>query len=186
MTATIDRLLSLPEVFTLADLRRIGLEGSTAHTFLQRAHARIFPVGPRAAAYFNLIKDPAGPINRTLEAARKLYPSAVLGGAAVWHAAGWTTQIPTQHDVMVLSRRSTKTIFGVNLLPRNQAWYRMQSLAGNIVPDHQSAFGIATLKPMAALLDVRLFRDSWVPDLDDLDMDEHQAARSSGGKENAP
>ena len=47
--------------------------------------------------------------------------------------------------------------------------------AGNIVPEHESAFGIATLKPMAALEDARQFKDSWVPDDDDLDIEDEQA-----------
>lgn len=179
MSSTIDRLLSLPEVFTLADMARLGLKGQAAHTFLLRARdaKRIAQVGVRAGAYYNLIKDQLGPVNRKLDAVRKLYPSAVLGGAAVLHAAGWVTQIPQRYLVMVLARPSVKIIDGVDLLLRNERWYRLQSELGNIVNERDSSFGITTLTPRAALEDARKYQDSWMPDEDDLDIDEDEEAK---------
>jgi hypothetical protein len=172
--STVDRLLALPAVFTLKELRGIGLEGNHLHTFLLRAEEaeRIAPVGKRTGAYFNLIVDPKGPTNRRLEAVRKLYPSAVLGGTAVLHAAGWVTQIPQTYDVMVRYRRSIKSIHGVKLLLRPRSWYEAQMQAGNIIHETESDFGIATLTPKAALEDAKEHKDSWVPDDDDLDIDE--------------
>lgn len=172
--STVDRLLALPAVFTLKEMRGIGLEGGHLHTFLLRAEEakRIAPVGKRTGAYFNLIVDPKGPTNRRLEAARKLYPSAVLGGAAVLHAAGWVTQIPQTYDVMVRYRRSIKSIHGVKLLLRPRSWYEAQMKAGNIVHETESDFGIATLTPRAALDDAKEHKDSWVPDDDDLELDD--------------
>lgn len=179
MSSTIDRLLNLPEVFTLAEMRRldVSLTGQAAYTFLHRAReaARIARVGERAGAYYNLVRDPAAPVNRKLEATRKLYPSAVLGGAAVLHAAGWVTQIPQRYLVMVLGRPSVKTIDGVDIVMRNQRWYQTQSELGNLVNEYDSPFGITSLTPRAALEDARKFKDSWVPDEDDLDIDEIKA-----------
>lgn len=183
MTSMIDRLLALPAVFTMRELKLAGLSGGNAYTFLSRAREskRIaYASGERGRAgiYYNLLVDPNAAENRKLEATRKLYPSATLAGPAVLHAAGWITQIPAIYDVIVTKRRSKRLIAGINLLERPISWFLDRRAAGDIVLEHESSFGIATLTPRAALADARQHRDTWVPDADDLFEDDADEAAS--------
>jgi hypothetical protein len=171
---TIDRLRALPEVFTLIDLlnpdRGIGLARETAHTTVMRwAQAGLVKsAGPRAGIYYNLLRDPQGESNRVLQAAAKLDPSAVVVGAAVLHAHGWTTQIPQLYDVAILSSRTVKQLHGVRFVMRPQAWYRR--VHAQILQREDSPFDIPSLQPQAALDDALASDDLWKPDPDDLEI----------------
>src|SRR5438105_7093931 len=118
MMKTLERLMQLPPVFRLEELIQLGLERETAHTSVMRWADRklIVQAGPRAGVYFNLVRDRNGPNNRLLEAARKLYPSAVVIGPAVLNAHGWATQRPHETDVAVLKVPSARQIKGLHLV----------------------------------------------------------------------
>lgn len=175
--SNLDRLLALPPVFTLQDVRRLGLSDGAEHIFIMRMSqaGRIAPAGPRASVYFNLVRDGQGPLNRRVEAAAMLYPSAVVVGAAVLHAEGWITQIPQVVDLAVLERRSTRQVDGINFVVRPKSWYFEH--ADHIVPATESAFGVPALAPAAALADARERGDLWVPDDDDIDWQHVEAPR---------
>lgn len=170
----VDRLRALPEVFTLSDLlnpdRGIGLARETAHTTVMRwAQAGLVKsAGPRAGIYYNLLRDPQGASERVLQAAARLDPSAVVVGAAVLHAHGWTTQIPQLYDVAILSSRTVKQLDGVRFVMRPQAWYRR--MHAQILQRQDSPFDIPSLQPQAALDDALASDDLWKPDPDDLDI----------------
>lgn len=181
----LSRLLRLPPVFTLQDLLQLGLVRETAHTTIMRwaDQQLIAQAGPRAGVYFNLVADRTGPENRVLEAARKLYPSAVVVGPAVLHAHGWTTQTPHAVDVAILKAPTARQIHGVRFVMRTQAWYRQH--AGDLLRSGvDSPFEIDSLTPAAALDDARTAGDVWLPDEDDLEIPdevETPAQRSRGG-----
>jgi len=62
--------------------------------------------GERARLYFNKLK--CNEVDGSLRIAALLYkyPSAMLCGESVLHAAGWITQIPARLSVAVMSRPS--------------------------------------------------------------------------------
>jgi len=168
--STVARLLELAPLFSLVSLARMGLPRTQAHVFLARATAAglVASAGPRTGIYYNLLRDPHGPQNRTLEAARLLYPSAVVIGLAVMHDACLTSQIARQIQVAVLNRRTVKSIDGVILVRRPRSWYR--TMQSSTIPAHESSFGIPALTPQAAFEDGKehqfeLGYQSW--DIDD-------------------
>jgi hypothetical protein len=184
MASTIDRLLELPVVFSLADAGKTGagtgepLGGEHLHTFLARAvkRGRIASAGPKSGIYYNLVRDPNAR-TRVLEAARKAYPSSVVVGAAVLHAHGWTTQVPHVIDVAVMARRSRRPIDGVHFVERTRSWYRQH--AKDILPPGDSGFEVHALAPAPALADARAADESdqlWVPDEDDLEIPEESTS----------
>lgn len=182
----LDRLRQLGPVFSLNDLVRLGLKRETAHKTVMRWEDQdlIKQAGPRAAVYYNLLVDRYGPLNRKLEAAQLLYPSAVVVGAAVLHAHGWTTQIPQSLDVAILRRATVKQIDGVHLVHRDADWYASQHDT-LLLPGKDSPFSIASLAPRQALADAREHDDVWRPDDDDLDIppddDDSPGERPRGG-----
>lgn len=166
----IDRLTTLPVVFTLNDLVRLGLTRETAYKTLMRWSDRgvIEQAGPRAAVYYNLLVDREAADRHRLAAARLLYPTAVVIGAAVLHAHGWTTQPPKIVDVAILERPSMKSLTGVHLVMRPRRWY--ERFVPELLREGDSPFEIDSLAPAAALADAHAWRDVWVPDEDDLDI----------------
>lgn len=166
-------LRKLPAVFSTTDYRRLTESTeNAARVALTRLAQRemIKPTGPRAAQFYNLVADPRADQNHVLQAVRALYPSAVLVGATVLHAHGWTTQIPYVQDVAVFKRRSHKTFGGVNLVMRPRAWYVALANGTDLLRAESSPFAIDSVTPAFALADARRFGDTWLPDPDDLDI----------------
>ncbi len=173
--STVDRLRKLPVVFSLADVARLGLSGPAMHVFLARASQKglVKSAGNKSGIFYNLLRDERAN-QQVLQAARLAYPSAVVVGGAVLHAAGWTTQVFHTIDVAILKRPSNFTIHGVNFVQRSRRWYRER--APDIVSAERSEFGVAALTPAGALLDLLEMRDApardlWVPDNDDIEQD---------------
>jgi len=59
-----------------------------------------------AGIYFNKLRVPQVDASLRISALLFEYPSAILCGESVLHAAGWITQIPARLSVSVLSRPS--------------------------------------------------------------------------------
>jgi hypothetical protein len=172
----IERLTALPVIFTLNDLVRLGLTRETAHTTVMRWVDRgvIAQAGPRAGVYFNLLADRQAPQRHRLAAAKLLYPSAIVIGAAVLHAHGWTTQPPQTIDVAILEKPTAKQLTGLHLVMRPRSWY--ERFVPELLRADESPFEIESLPPAAALADAQAWRDIWVPDPDDLDIPEDAEA----------
>lgn len=176
MSIALDRLLKLPEVFSLHDLSKdtfnmASLRPETAKKFVLRMCDRgyIQPAGPRTGYYYNLVKDSMGYANRKLEVAELMYPEAIVIGHNVLHNYGWITQIPRTFDVAIDgSRRSVAQIDGVSLRRRNADWFACRQEDDSILRYGESPFYIDSLTPRAALEDIRIHQDMWVPERDDL------------------
>lgn len=169
----IDRLLQLPAVFTLNAFCKLdGLSRDSANTLIMRLadQGRVAYAGPKAGVYFNLLVDRTAAENHKLEAVRLAYPDAIVVGAAVLHAHGWTTQIPLTIDVAVLKAPSLKTFFGVNIVQRSKQWY--EEIFEEVLGRDKSPFEIDSLTPLQALKDLKSDPDLWQPDPDDLDIPE--------------
>jgi len=108
----------------------------------------------------------------TTDALLKAHPSAVLVGASVLHGVGWITQIPQRVTVAVLSQaRYVVDINGVDIVGRPHSWYA--AIHGRLSDDDNlAAYGLPALTPALALADAYAFRDRWIPDPDDLYLDD--------------
>jgi hypothetical protein len=104
-----------------------------------------------------------------IDALLMAYPSALLTGESVLHAAGWITQIPQQIHVAVEKRRSYVQMAGVALHPKPLNWFRTVPI---LLPTQAkfSSYGLRTLPPAWALADLLADPLAWHPDADDVDI----------------
>lgn len=185
MSSAIDRLRRLPEAFTFAGFRRLtGFSENAAAVCLHRWKKKdlIEPAGERAGIYFNKIKNPQPDTALRVEALLYEYPSAILCGESVLHAAGWITQIPAQLTVAVLSRPSYVSFRGFEVRGRPLSWFDAVhadvSARGN-----ERVYGMRALPPALALVDLCADPKAWHPDPDDLDVPPDQAREVLRGSE---
>jgi hypothetical protein len=157
--SAIDRLRNVPDV--LARWTEAGLA---------------WPAGPRSGVWYNLLKRQEITAEMKGTACEILYPSAVLTGESVLHNAGWTTQIPANISVAVLSRRTYAKLDGFEITGRPKAWF--VRVHPSIIAPHEaefSTYSLRTLPPALALADLYAREDAWRPHDDDLDIEPEQA-----------
>jgi hypothetical protein len=172
MTATyigaLERLKDLPEVFNVNTLSRLmGMPKPTVLAYLTRwkAKAWVEQAGPRSGIYFNLQANPLAASEHRISALLMAYPSAMLMGESVLHAAGWITQIPQQIHVAIEKRRSYVQLSGIALHPKPLDWFKTVA----ILQPKQAKFntyGLRSLPPVWALADPM----AWHPDVDDVEI----------------
>jgi hypothetical protein len=175
------RLRELPEAFTFAGFCKLNrFSNNVAAVCLRRWKEKglIEPAGDRAGIYFNKLRAPE--VDSSLRVAALLfeYPSAILCGESVLHAAGWITQIPAQISVAVLSRPSYVSLHGFDIRGRPLSWFRkVHPLVDTSV--EKQVYGLRALPPALALADLYADPNAWHPDPDDLDIpDQDQDAMS--------
>jgi hypothetical protein len=172
MTSALTRLRELPEAFTFAGFCKLNrFSNNAASVCLRRWKEKglIEPAGERAKIYFNKLRSPQ--VDGALRVAALLfeYPSAILCGESVLHAAGWITQIPAQLSVAVLSRPSYVSLHGFDIRGRPLSWFR--KIHPLMEPSAEKrVYGLRALPPALALADLYADRDGWHPDPDDLDI----------------
>jgi hypothetical protein len=174
----LERLKNLPEVFNVNTLSRLmGMPKPTVLAYLTRWKARAWveQAGPRSAIYFNLLANPLAADEHRIGALLMAYPSALLMGESVLHAAGWITQIPQQLHVAVEKRRSYVQLGGIALHPKPLDWFKTVAV---LQPKEAkfSTYGLRSLPPAWALADLLADPLAWHPDADDVDVpDGYQA-----------
>jgi hypothetical protein len=172
MTSALTRLQELPEAFTFSGfckLSRFSNEAAAVCLRRWKEKGLIEPAGDRAKIYFNKLRSPE--VDSTLRIAALLfeYPTAVLCGESVLHAAGWITQIPAELSVAVLSRPSYISLHGFDIRGRSLSWFR--KIHPLIDPsEQQRVFGLRALPAALALADLYADPKGWHPDPDDLDI----------------
>jgi hypothetical protein len=172
MTNALSRLRELPEAFTFAGFCKLSrFSNNAASVCLQRWKEKglIEPAGERARIYFNKLRSPQ--VDSAMRVAALLfeYPSAILCGESVLHAAGWITQIPAQLSVAVLSRPSYVSLHGFDIRGRPLSWFR--KIHPLLEPSAEKrVYGLRALPPALALADLYAHSDGWHPDPDDLDI----------------
>ena len=183
MTSALERLREMPEAFTFAGFCKLNrFSNNVASVYLRRWKEKglIEPAGDRARIYFNKLRSPE--VDSSLRVAALLfeYPSAILCGESVLHAAGWITQIPAQLSVAVLARPSYVSLHGFDIRGRSLSWFRkihplMSSSAENRI------YGLRALPPALSLADLYDDPGAWHPDPDDLDIpdQDHEALSSA-------
>lgn len=176
MTATyvgaLDRLKNLPEVFNINTLSRLmGMPKPAALATLTRwkAKAWVEQAGPRSGIYFNLLANPQAADEHRIGALLMAYPSAMLMGESVLHAAGWITQIPQQLHIAVEKRRSYVQLTGIALHPKPLDWFKTVAI---LQPRDAkfNTYGLRSLPPAWALADLLADPLAWHPDADDVDV----------------
>lgn len=172
MTSALTRLRELPEAFTFAGFCKLThFSNNAASVCLQRWKQKglIEPAGERARIYFNKLRSPQ--IDSSLRVAALLfeYPSAILCGESVLHAAGWITQIPAQLSIAVLSRPSYVSLHGFEIRGRPLSWFQKIHPLLDSAADKR-VYGLRALPPALALADLYADRTGWHPDRDDLDI----------------
>jgi hypothetical protein len=177
MTSALARLRDLPEAFTFAGFCRLTrLSNEAAAVCLARWKERglVEPAGERARLYFNKIKC-REVADLRIAALLYEYPSAILCGESVLHAAGWITQIPARLSVAVLARPSYVSLHGFDIHGRPLSWYkRVHSSVDRARDEH--VYGLPALPAPLALADLYGDPKGWHPDLDDLDIPREAAA----------
>jgi hypothetical protein len=172
MTSALTRLRELPEAFTFAGFCKLNrFSNNVASVCLRRWKEKglIEPAGERARIYFNKLRTPR--VDSALRVAALLfeYPSAVLCGESVLHAAGWITQIPAQLSVAVLSRRSYVSLHAFDIRGRPLSWFRKIHPLMDLAVEKR-VYGLRALPPALALADLYADPEGWHPDPDDLDI----------------
>jgi hypothetical protein len=174
MTAAVARLRGLPEVFTLAGFCKVtGFSRNAAAVCLRRwkTHGLIEPAGERAGIYFNKLKRSEIESSDRIGALLFEYPTAILCGESVLHAAGWITQIPARLSVAVLARPSYVSLHGFEIHGRPRSWFRKVHGAVNAA-GNAKIYGLRALPAALALVDLYGDSKAWHPDMDDLDIPE--------------
>jgi len=171
--SALERLRMMEDVFDRAAVERLnGFTRKEASVYLTRWRRAglVQSAGFRSGIYYNLSRHEEPDGEMRLRALQMAYPTAVLMGESVLHAAGWTTQIPQRMSVAVLNRRSYFEIDGVDVHPRPKRWFRRvhPHLVGPREADF-STYGLDALPPALALADTLADRIGWHPDVDDLD-----------------
>lgn len=177
MTSGLARLRDLPEAFTFAGFCKLTrLSNDAAAVCLARWKAKgiIEPAGERAQLYFNKLKcNDVGELR--IAALLFEYPSAILCGESVLHAAGWITQIPARLSVAVLSRPSYVSLHGFDLHGRPISWFKKVHSAVRTTADER-IYGLPALPAALALADLYGDPKGWHPDVDDLDIAQEEIA----------
>ncbi|HWM65701.1 MAG TPA: hypothetical protein VNO35_03885 [Steroidobacteraceae bacterium] len=179
MTSALSRLRELPEAFTFAGFCKLSrFSNNAASVCLRRwkEEGLIEPAGERAKIYFNKLRSPQ--VDSAMRVAALLfeYPSAILCGESVLHAAGWITQIPAQLSVVVLARPSYVSLHGFDIRGRPLSWFR--KIHPLVEPSAEKrVYGLRALPPALALADLYTDLDGWHPDPDDLDIPDQERRR---------
>jgi len=165
---SIDLIAKLPPLFSTRDVYMIaGVEPKSTKTYLNRwvKDGYLLPFGGRTGLYF---KGAEAKEKYYLLAIQKTYPGAVLADVNVLHDEGLTTQIPRVYNIVIPKRRKYPKIDDVVIHQRGKKWYDLVLNRSYLVHQKQ----MPTLIPEFALADMLKYKDGWVPDPDDIEVDE--------------
>ena len=172
------RLGDMPDVFNAITFARLNnMTTNEASVYLARMKSKkmLASFNGRAGIYFNLIKNSNAKNAHLIDGLKMIYPTAILRGESVLHAAGWTTQIPRRINVAILERRTYVNIKEFVLSPKKKDWF-ITIHRYLLKPENSefSTYGLPSLTPALALADLytkNAIRD-WQPDPDDLDIED--------------
>jgi hypothetical protein len=171
-TSAINRLATLPEVFTGGDLTVLfGWKSAICSSYLAqwRKAGLIKSLGGRSDVHMNLVRHRQVSPEAAL---RRAFPQAIKVGVDILREAGWTTQIPSLIDVAVPTASSLYNLEGFTLTTRTPKWF--QCVAHGVDKVQQ---GIDRLQPAWALADMLAraqdarVRKAWLLDPEDLDLE---------------
>ncbi len=169
--SAVDRLASLPEVFTGGDLTVLfGWKSGIASTYLAnwRRAGLIKSLGARSDVHMNLLRNREPNLEVAL---RRVFPQAVKVGVDTLREAGWTTQIPTVVELAVPHANTAREFEGFQITPRTSRWF------ARVAPGiERVARGLDRLQPAWALVDMiarardTRVRGAWLLDPQDIEL----------------
>ncbi len=170
-TSAVNRLASVPEVFTGGDLAVLfGWKSAICSSYLAswRKAGLVKSLGGRSDVHMNLVRNRQANPEVAL---RRAFAQAVKVGVDVLHEAGWTTQILSTLEVAVPVGSCTYDLEGFAISTRTAKWFE------RITPGVQKVqHGIDRLHPAWALADMLAraqdgrVRNAWLLDPEDLDL----------------
>jgi hypothetical protein len=170
-TSAINRLASLPEVFTGGDLTVLfGWKSAICSSYLAswRKAGLIKSLGGRSDVHMNLVRNRQANPEAAL---RRAFAQAVKVGVDVLREAGWTTQIPSTIEVAVPVGSAAYELEGFAITTRTAKWFaRVAPGLDRLVQgiDHlQPAWALADM--LARAQDGRV-RNAWLLDPEDIDL----------------
>lgn len=185
-TSAVEHLARLPDVFDMGQFSlSAGVTPASAKVMLSRwaSQGLIAHAGPQAGIYYKRLGEKWSADDQTACAILTLYPAAVVCGASVLHAHGWTTQIPRSIHIHVPTQSRNIQIHGVSMTKRPMSWYetlhehQTTALSNNDEPGehHAGPWGaLRKLSPAWALADLVARAEEggneWLPDPDDIDI----------------
>lgn len=187
MTSYRDNLNKLPDVFSVAELKRyLNLNDKTARVYLARWSERklVSSWAPRSGIYFNLVSNKNSPQDCFSDAVHKCFPHAVLIGPQIIRAVGWITQISNTYTLALNVRPTRGSTLkgsgypepdGVSFEYRNRLWWHAV-IENRKSMDSKSLkqFGFQAVSPGFALVDMwKNRKNEWFPDPDDLYLDDY-------------
>jgi hypothetical protein len=171
-TSAVNRLATLPEVFTGGELTVLfGWKSGIASSYLAqwRKAGLVQSLGGRSDVHMNLVRNRNPNRNAAL---RRACPHAVQVGVDLLREAGWTTQIPIKLEIAVPLSSPAYSLQGFEMSQRPDAWFVRVALGVQKV-----AQGIDRLGPAWALADMlaraqdKRVRKAWLLDPEDLDLE---------------
>ncbi|WP_454909731.1 hypothetical protein [Variovorax gossypii] len=169
MTAAIDRLRLLPDVFNAtAALLVTGIPKEQFNQYMWRWQKAglVRTIGARSDVWINLlsVRDPSHEI--WMKAVRMALPDAIVAGHGVLQRHGLSTQMANRIDMIRPVESAKIEIDGVVLHERPKMWIKTLRRMGAV--DEEGA--LPELDPGAALVDVLRFDAASVHE-DDIDWD---------------
>lgn len=175
--SALEKLRLMPPCFTDRTFARVlRMSPPAAQVALHRLKNAelIDTAGERSGVYFNLFLNPNARDEYAIDALLHVYPTAILAGESVLHAAGWITQIPSAISVAVLKRDSYQSMKGFSINGRPIDWFRR--FAPLLIKAKDAGFntyGLRSISPALALADLCV-NERFVFDADDLDIPEEE------------
>jgi hypothetical protein len=174
-TSARERLLSMPSVFTVAELAMVmGIERAEASQYLWRWKAAklVVPFGGKSGVFLNRVTNPSATADGALweRALLKAMPSAIIAGHEVLADSGLTTQVTHQRFVIVSNTDSMYEVEGAEVHRRPVPWLNRLSREGAVINDEPGVLA-PRLRPGAALADLALYA-ARKPDPDDIDLEQ--------------
>ena len=172
--ASRDRLLAMPEVFSVAELALVmGVGRAIASQYVWRwkAAGLVIPFGGKSGVFLNQVRVPHARADGALweRALLKAMPSAIIGGHEVLADSGLSTQVTHQRYVLISNTDALYEVDGAEVHRRPVPWIK-RLVAEGAVTDTKPGVIAPRLRPGAALADLARYGAS-KPDPDDIDMD---------------
>lgn len=170
MTASVDRLRLLPDVFNATAallVTNIPKEQFNQYMWRWQKAGLVQSIGARSDVWINLLASPKPSHETWLKAVRMALPDAIVAGHGVLQRHGLSTQMANRVDMIRPAESARAEIDGVVLHERPKMW--IKTLRRMRAVNEEGP--LPELDPGAALVDLLRFDPESI-DVDDIDWEE--------------
>jgi hypothetical protein len=170
MTAAIDRLRVLPDVFNATAallVTNIPKEQFNQYMWRWQKAGLVRSIGARSDVWINLLATPKPSHETWLKAVRMALPDAIVAGHALLQRHGLSTQMANRVDMIRPAQSARAEIDGVVLHERPKMWVKTLRRLRAVNEEGP----LPELDPGAALVDLLHFDPDSI-DVDDIDWEE--------------